>query len=90
MPQPKRGTLVIVRWRDSARFPSGWTFEADAHQYRKPGVGESVGWLYSEPGEDLVLIPHRMDAPDDPEQRNVMGGLAIPKEAVVSVKRLKE
>ena len=80
---------MLVKWRDSARMPSGWLFECDVNTYKGPGVGESVGWLYSEPGEDLVLIPHKMDMPGDDTQRNVLGGLSIPKECVTSIRRLK-
>lgn len=88
MKSPAKGTLVLVKWRDSARMPAGWTYESDVPKFRNPDAGESVGWLYSEPGEDVVLIPHRQVLPGNAD-RQVMGGLSIPKECVTSIKRLK-
>jgi hypothetical protein len=47
-----------------------------------------VGWLMSEPGKDVVIVPHRMEIAGEGGGVEFLGGITIPKAAVVSIEKI--
>jgi len=64
--------LVYIEWVDSRAIGRGWTLTDEIKS--TPMICHSIGWLYQEFEESIMIVPHFAE---DPEQCN--GGLEIPK-----------
>jgi hypothetical protein len=75
--------LVLVEWLDHTEHSSEWNDDFTASH--PPSTAFSVGWIYEETPETLVLIPHICYTDEDLSYSSPM---TIVKGAIISRKSL--
>lgn len=68
--------LVMVEWVDSFGCTSNWGELVEDCQ-PEPIVCKSVGWLFRETSECMVIVPHVADVPGDSPKQGC-GDMTIP------------
>ena len=78
---------VLVRWRDSESWV-GWRSQRDVDDWNKHSdmIIESVGYLYKKSKRYVIIVQsiHAYDV-----DTNLGEPLRIPRECIVSIKRIK-
>jgi len=77
------GRLTLIEWVDSSRLTDGeWLDWADIEP-PAPHTCVSVGFMASENGKGVTLVPTIADVEHE-DNRHVYGGIVIPRGAIIS------
>lgn len=81
-------SIVLVRWRDSASLNSGWSFIKSIPSFI-PHEVTSMGFLFKDEPDFIVLIPHMSEIGVQSQDRQVDGTMSIPRSQILWMKTLK-
>jgi len=80
--------IVIVRWMDSASLNNGWAFVKSIPCF-KPHEVTSIGFLFKDDPDYVVIIPHISEIGVQSQDRQVDGSMSIPKSQILWIKHIK-
>lgn len=82
--------IALVEWVDSASLPGGsiWKEKRAAEKLR-PSLGVTAGFVLAEGQDYITIAAHIGEEDDDPAGEEVSGEMAIPKVAILRIKRWK-
>jgi len=75
--------LVLVKWLDAYGVSPDWISVEDAKP--SPLVNQSVGWLFHENDDCVVVIPHVAMSDHPRAEMQICGDMMIPRKAVVEI-----
>lgn len=73
--------LVLIEWNDAFGCSADWEELSDEYQ-PKPGICQSVGWLFRDEPEYKVIVPHIAKLDDSSRKDQGCGDMTIPASAI--------